>query len=398
MSKGKIYWMSDAVNFNTGYSTVSLNILNGLVDKGWEVIYQSNGYSGQTIKPGGLTFEDGTTVNFTVMGQGAKPYNEDILQKRIRELRPDIFCILLDTFMVQPFYMQQDYAPAKTAFYYPSDGGRILPLNCAPILQKAHLPIAMSKFGQAQTKQGYNIDAEYAPHAINPELFKPLSSQERGELRNNWGLNGKYVVGVVARNQGRKMLDRTIKAFSLLAKQIPEAVLLLHSDPEDNAQACNLQELIDYYGIVNRVLYTGTKYYKGFPYAKMNEVYNLMDCFLLTTSGEGFGIPIIEAMAAGIPVIATNYTTTPELVLREPAAGLGIELLGGEINQITGGWNVERGLCDVRDAADKIKWLYDHPEKAKEFGKNGRIRVLEEYTWDKVVDKFDMMFTRLKNA
>ena len=68
------------------------------------------------------------------------------------------------------------------------------------------------------------------------------------------------------------------------------------------------------------------KFYDGFDYQRMREVYNLMDIFLLTTSGEGFGVPLIECQACGIPAIATNYTTTSELLCEDGISGIPVKL------------------------------------------------------------------------
>ena len=46
----------------------------------------------------------------------------------------------------------------------------------------------------------------------------------------------------------------------------------------------------------------------------MANLYNCMDVFVLPTAGEGFGIPTVEAMACGVPICVTNYTTGYELI------------------------------------------------------------------------------------
>ncbi|MCK5624966.1 glycosyltransferase family 4 protein [Candidatus Pacearchaeota archaeon] len=296
--------------------------------------------------------------------------------------------------MLYPWLLELDLSPAKTIFWFPSDGGGALPTGCEHILKKMNCPIAMAKFGQEQCKKVHNLDVHHIPHAVDVKNYFPLKKNERDELRKKWNLNDKFVIGVVARNQGRKMLDRTIKMMALYAKINPNAILLMHCDANDPAQVFPISQLINRYGIQNRVLFTGTTYFKGFDYKKMNDVYNLMDVFLLTTSGEGFGVPIIEAMACEVPVIATDYTTTGELVL-DNNSGVGIDLVGTEIEEnprihgdeilngtLTGSWAVERGICDIKDGAKKLDYLFKNLDKRKEFGLNGRKAVLEKYDWN----------------
>lgn len=411
MQAKRILWLSDGPGLTTGYATISRKLLNYLADYGWECHFLSHTGNHQTFKPG-LQLEDNESFKFHVHGAGLAPYCQDIIVPKIRELKPSIFGILLDTFMVHPgshggnpWFFNLDFAPAKSLFYFPSDGGGKLkdgkfvpgrvgpnfPLGCDQVLRKVDKAVAMARFGQQQVADPkYNIKSDYIPHAIEPEIYKPLPEQEREQLKRAWGLSGKFVVGVVARNQGRKMLDRTFYAFSKVAKEIPEAVLFCHTDKHDPASYFNPDGLINELGLQNRVIFTGTRYFKGFDYKKMNEVYNLMDLFVLGTSGEGFGIPIIEAMACCIPVLVTDYTTTWELVERTKS-GEAIKLS----DEILGNWGVGRGLMDIDDCAERIIRLYKNPLLRKEYGLNGRTAVLSEYTWQIVAKQWNDLLEKM---
>jgi len=251
----------------------------------------------------------------------------------------------------------------------------------------------MSKFAQLQIKKAHDIDSTYIPHAFDPKLFFPLNEDKKLEIRKKWGLLNKFIVGVVARNQGRKMLDRTVKAFAIFCKDRPDAILLMHTDPNDGAQIFNLMTLINRLKIQNRVVFTGATFHNAFTYTQMNEVYNVMDVFLLTTSGEGFGVPIIEAMAVGIPQIVTDYTTTKELVIDDIKTGVAVSLVGtketphphtDEIlnGTMTGTWAVERGIMDLNDCVDKLNYFYEG--KKTQLIKNC-IEKAKGYTWKAIM-------------
>ena len=186
-------------------------------------------------------------------------------------------------------FVSQSRSPAKSLFYFPSDGGGF-PMGCENVLKKMDVSVAMSKFAKDQVKELYNINSHYIPHAVETEVYKPLSPQEREQLKIKYGLKDKFVIGTVARNQGRKMLDRGLKAFAKIKDKMPNAVLLMHTDKFDPAGYFNFDALINKLKLQNRVIFTGTRYFKGFNYTQMNELYNLMDVFFLCTSGEGFGI------------------------------------------------------------------------------------------------------------
>jgi len=254
-----------------------------LTEKGHEVHYLANAYGGATIKKAELT--DGTVFNFKIYGEMQQSYFANSMRELLLEIKPDILWILLDSFMLyQSNFLNQDTSPAKTFFWFPSDGGGGLPKDCEKILMKIDEPVAMAKFGQKQVKDYYNLDVKHIPHGTEPDRFYKLPDEQRNELRAKLGLKDKFVIGVVARNQPRKNLDRTIKAMSLIKDRIPNAILFLHMDPNDVAgQLFKLTSIIQKYNLENRVIFTGMKAHKGFDWNKMNEVFNVMDCFLLTT-------------------------------------------------------------------------------------------------------------------
>jgi len=384
--------LSDSPFICTGYSNIATNIANILSDAGHNVIFLGNNFWGQMLMPG-IKFEDGKELKFKVLGMAKEMYFRDVLSTYTKLYKMDVLIILLDTFMMYPWFMDLDLSPAKVVFYYPSDGGGGMPLGCENILKKVDVPVAMAKFGQRQVEDLHGVKSRYIPHAVDTNYFYPLKKEEKEKLKEFSGLKGKFVIGVVARNQGRKMLDRTIKIMSLYSKYDKDAVMMMHLDPEDVAQVFPIVSLVNRYGLQNRIFFTGMKYYKGFNFKQMNNVYNTMDVFLLTTSGEGFGVPIIEAMACEVPVVVTDYTTTKELVL-DNNCGLGINLAGvseeknpdvhgNEIldGTLTGNWSVERGMCSIEDGVKKLIMLKEDKELRERMGKNGREAVLKYYDW-----------------
>jgi len=187
------------------------------------------------------------------------------------------------------------------------------------------------------------------------------------------------------------MPDRELRSFAIFAKDHPDAIFLLHTDPTDVAAVFCIRTFIKKLGIENKVRFTGMTFHKGFTYKEMNDVYNLMDVHFLSTSGEGFGVPIIEAAGCGVPGIVTEYTTTQELLLDDGVCGLAVPIC----TELMGNWNVDRGIMDIDKGAEALKLMYDTPAMRREMGRIGREKVLRLYSWDVVNKQWKDLMERL---
>jgi glycosyltransferase involved in cell wall biosynthesis len=140
----------------------------------------------------------------------------------------------------------------------------------------------------------------YAPGPRSPELRRALGIPD-----------GACVVGNVARLQPEKNHELLLEAFGRLRRQHPLAFLLLVGD--GNCRS-HLEEKIDSLGMREHVRITGTV-------SDTAPIYNELDLFVLSSAIEGTSMSILEAMASGVPVVATAVGGTPEL-LGEGAFGV----------------------------------------------------------------------------
>ena len=124
--------------------------------------------------------------------------------------------------------------------------------------------------------------------------------------------DGRLVVGMVARLDPIKDQATLIRAFAEVAHEHPQAELWLIGDGERAWQLCDLSAA---QGVADRVVFWG-------PRSDVPELLGQMDVFAFsTTRDEGFGIALIEAMAAGLPVVASDVPACRE-VLDDGAAGI----------------------------------------------------------------------------
>ena len=124
--------------------------------------------------------------------------------------------------------------------------------------------------------------------------------------------DGHLVIGMVARIDPIKDQATLIRAFADVAKDHPQAELWLIGDGERAWQLCDLAAGE---GVDDRVVFWG-------PRRDIAELLGQMDVFAFSTSrDEGFGIALIEAMAAGLPVVASDVPACRE-VLDDGTAGI----------------------------------------------------------------------------
>jgi glycosyltransferase involved in cell wall biosynthesis len=143
-------------------------------------------------------------------------------------------------------------------------------------------------------------------NGVDTGLFRPPA--DRDAARRSLGLDRPTLISVGLLIE-RKGHHRTIEAM----RQLPEfALLIVGEGPERD----RLAGLIAQYGLGERVRLLGPR-----PHAELPALYGAADALVLASSREGWANVLLEAMACGTPVVASNIWGNPEVV-RQPAAGV----------------------------------------------------------------------------
>jgi len=190
------------------------------------------------------------------------------------------------------------------------------------------------------------------------------------------------VVGMVAANKGsavpRKSFPQVFQAFAGFHKRHPEAILYLHCEKLGHYDGINLEALAIASGVPLEALrFTDqVEMQVGIADESLAYLYSLMDVLCASSMGEGFGIPIVEAQACGVPVIVSDWTSMPELV------GAGWKV-GGErfYNAGQGSWFLQPSVREIEEALERA-----HVEAAG-LRRKAR-RFAEGYSVERVLDKF----------
>jgi glycosyltransferase involved in cell wall biosynthesis len=123
--------------------------------------------------------------------------------------------------------------------------------------------------------------------------------------RTRWGVQGPYVLAV-GNLQPRKNIRRLVEAFARLPPgRFPHQLVVAG---QAKWRESDVQASVRGAGLESRVVFTGYV-----PYDDLVGLMNCADVFVYPSLYEGFGLPVIEAMACGAPVITSNTTSLPEV-------------------------------------------------------------------------------------
>lgn len=138
-------------------------------------------------------------------------------------------------------------------------------------------------------------------------IARASGSEDVEALRSALGLCGKRVIGYVGRLRWEKGPEVLVDAFARVVKEVPGAVLLMVGDGPDRE---SLGERAKCLGIDDKIIWMGQKLQE-----EVFRLYGIMDILAMPSFFEGFGLSAAEAMAAGVPVVASNVDGLNELVI-----------------------------------------------------------------------------------
>lgn len=223
------------------------------------------------------------------------------------------------------------------------------------ILQGAATLFSTSKTMAAEISKYSNQKVEVIPFGIDTSKFKPslVEKQKNG-----------FVIGTIKSLEKLYGIDRLIEVFELVTKKIPDANCVIFGSGSEEQ---NLKHLIKRKGLENHVFLKGKIANENVP-----EILSSFDLFCAFSRSESFGVAVIEASSCSVPVLTSNVGGLPEVV-KEGETGFLFDY-------------------DPIEISEKIVSLYNDPSLRKELGEKGRKFVLQNYDWQKSVDKMKQYY------
>jgi glycosyltransferase involved in cell wall biosynthesis len=374
----RISFLSNAVWAATGYGSQLKIVAPRLQAAGHQLAIQAfYGHAGSPIDWNGIA----------VYGVASHPFGLDVMAAHAKNFKADILLSNMDAWVIEPSLMFEQNWVA----WFPVDSEPCPPAVIDKVRQAFHRIVWTQHGAREMDKVG--LDYDVIPYGVDLDMFKPI---DRVDARTQSGLpKDKFIVGMVAMNKGyppRKAFFENITAFKKFHDKHPDTLLYMHTldGSRPNGETVDLLAFCKMLGLEpskDFIFADQYSYVVGYPDNAMNILYNCFDVHCLVSMGEGFGMPQLEAQAAGTPVICGDWTTMPEIFFS--------------------GWKVDRKdatpfytlqntyqfLPRVDAIADKLEQAYqmrgnmDYRTRARDGAKKYDINKIVEQNWKPVLAK-----------
>lgn len=224
--------------------------------------------------------------------------------------------------------------------------------------------VAISERVREQLKEHYGVPDEKIitiPNGINLSRFSPDNGKARLEVRRSLGIDENVPLVLFVGSQFRlKGLEFAIRG--LAAMKTPAHLLVVGHD-----SASTFRNLAKELGVAARVHFAGAR-------NDLPKIYPAADVFVFPSLYETFALVCLEAMASGLPVVASRVGGIEDY-LREEQNGLFIKR-------------------EAQDIAQKLDRVLADPELRARFRQEG-IRTAANYSWDKIAQQYLRLFDQL---
>jgi len=234
-------------------------------------------------------------------------------------------------------------------------------------VKRAKMILTISEASKRDIMRIYDIAQEKIV-VTYPGLKKTYSLNNMELLEKKYHISGDYIL-FVGTLQPRKNIEKLIEGFSNVVKKHPKLTLVVVGKHgwlyEDILKAPKK------YGIEEKV-----KFISFVPDQDLASFYKQALCYVLPSLYEGFGLPVLEAMAYDCPVITSNISSLPEA--------------GGDAALYVDPKNVD-------DIAEKILMLVENPSLRRELIEKGK-KQIKKFSWEKCAKETLEVLTAVGNS
>jgi Glycosyltransferase len=324
--------------------------------------------------------------------------------------------LLLRQFAKEPFICTATMHGISYAFLIPlfavsllqgvTEGDKLI---CSSNAQKIALLRLLSLASQALQQK---IDSEkweqiiaLIPLGVDPDRFLPM---DKDIARQQWLLPSD---GLIILYVGRLIITKTdflplFRAFREVRKDFPSCWLVLAGQEYPSGLTQQLARYADELGVRDYIIML-----TSVPESAKPSLYNAADIFvsLSHTPEESFGIALLEAMACGLPVVATDWDGYREIVV-DGETGCLVPTWWGKCDEdfnllaLMGSWETDHFFLtqsvafSVDSLVEILLSLLRDTEKRQEMGRRGRERVEEMFRWETIIPQYERLWLQRRNS
>ncbi len=404
MSKIKILTLSDHPLSPSGVGTQTRYVCEALLKTGRYSIISLGGaikhhnYDPVKVDPFGTDWRI-----VPVDGYGT----QEMIRSVLRTEKPDIVWFMTDPrFWGWLWEMENEIRPlCPMVYYHVWDNFPAPHFNRDYYISNDHI-VTISKVTDDIVKEvSPEVDRTYIPHAVNPEVFKPYSDEQKKELRNTTLAEpdrDKVIFFWNNRNARRKQSGTLIWWFKEWLDKNDlhdKATLIMHTEPKD-PHGQDLEAILAHLGLTDRqVMLSVSKV----PPEQLASIYNLVDCTINISDAEGFGLATLESLSCGTPIIV-NMTGGLQEQVTDGIDWFGIGLFPTS-KAIIGSQQVPyiyEDRTDKKQFHSALSKIYKMgKENRDKMGLEGREHVSSHYSFEefqkKWVDLMDSVYEKNKS-
>lgn len=343
---------------------------------------------------------------FKIIPTEQDSWGKDIFDQVVYGERPDVVLTIGDPWFYD-YLTDPNQCKSRNLFswvgYLAVDGEKIgggLPNFWGKVVVSMDRVIAYTDFGKDALLKSFPFLEGKLPviyHGVNEKDYYPLPPEVKKKFRGRYTFQDRFIFLCVARNQGRKNWPELFKAWKIVQEEgmCPGAVLWPHTYFYDPA-GHNIDDLLatfDLAGSQSIVFFSqiarGSSFSKLISKPELNILYNMSNA-LVSIGGEGFGLPVIEAMAAKVPTLVLNESATGELGGEERS------FLVEAGHYLTGRYLTERPVPEPRAIAEAMQQMYKD-EGGRTYCADKAYRFALDHTWTKVGEQWVAFFDKLES-
>ena len=227
--------------------------------------------------------------------------------------------------------------------------------------------VAVSRCVKRRFGEFKKIKVKIVYNGVDTKKFSPGLAED--DVRKKFQINSKdIVIGAVGRLSPEKGLEYLISAIRDVVNVYPRTKVLVVGNGDDRYRL-SLQAKVKDLELSSHIIFAG--FYEDMP-----QILRCMDIFSLPSLSEGFNRSLLEAMACGLPVVATSV-------------GGNIEIVQNGVN----GLLVPPGNPEA--LASAVTELLKDKEKARKMGLEGQRLVEENFSMEKNVEKIERLYLQI---